>query len=157
MDSCIDIFLTHLQKKKEIMSRTLLNYQEQKKLLLEKEVDVEKMDSLLEEMDDLAEQVEGLETEFQQIYPGVAAYIEKNGVDSIRELDKLRTLNREIDKLFSLCQKLIEENREKMSLYFMTQKKEIKQGRTGSRVAYGYYQNMSGAGMGATSTWESRQ
>jgi hypothetical protein len=48
------------------------------------------------------------------------------------------------------------ENKARIDLVLKKERMTIKQGRQGSKAAYGYYRNMSGAGLDQSHTWDSK-
>lgn len=116
----------------------------QKEALSKSDIEIDDFDDDLDEKEVLIQKLEELDEGFDEIYQGVADQIQTNKAkyaDQIRGIQgkivRINTLSAEINDLEADNKKLISNHFDKM-------KADIKQGRQGSKAAYGYYRNMSG-------------
>ena len=145
----------HLDAKLQVLS-DIKKYNEELHMFLVQNHSAEEIDAMLMEMDPLAERLTQLDAEFKQIYPELTKNIEQIQNNCSPELKSIQVKN---SKINILEQQLAEMDRENRSLVEQVLKKErltIKQGRQGSKAAYGYYQNMNGMGLEQSHLWDSK-
>lgn len=128
----------------------------QKNVLMQEEFQADAFDSALDEKEYLIQKLEALDEGFDEIYQGVSDQIQGNKklyADQIRDIQckisRINELSAEIDSLES-------ENKALITGHFDKMKAGIKQSRQGSKAAYDYYRNMSGAAYATNQMMDSK-
>ena len=141
----ITILTESLQKKSEVLSQLIDNSRKQAELLKADRVDWDAFDQRTDAKSDLSKELNGLDQGFESVFSHVSELLQspegkKLYADQIRGLQALVT--EVTDKSIEL-QADEARNKTAVEKRFQEYRGGIRKGRTSSRVAYGYYQNMN--------------
>lgn len=151
MNRCLTILSDSLDRKIDVLKRIQQYNEDQEKAFSETTPDMDSFDQALEEKEKLIQEVLKLDQGFEVLYEKVKAELEQNRgtyKDQIADLQRKITV---ITELSNAVQAKETRNKKLIEQYFAKQKKNIKQSRQMSKVAYGYQQNMSNQNGGAYS------
>lgn len=141
----ITILIESLQKKSTILSELIENSKQQATLLKEDSVDWDSFDQSTDAKSDLIDTLNQLDQGFETVFAHVSELLQspegkKAYAQQIRTLQELIT--EVTDKSVEL-QADEARNKTAVEKRFREYRAGIRKGRTSSRVAYGYYQNMN--------------
>ncbi|MBU5429486.1 flagellar export chaperone FlgN [Kineothrix sp. MSJ-39] len=141
----ITILIESLQKKSDILSELIKNSEKQAELLKENTVDWDAFDQGTDAKSDLIDTLNQLDQGFETVFTHVSELLQSpEGKKAYAQQIKiLQDLITEVtDKSITLQ---ADEARNKASVEkrFQEYRAGIRKGRTSSKVAYGYYQNMN--------------
>lgn len=143
MNRCLTILSDSLDKKIDVLKRIQKYNEEQETAFSDTTPDMDSFDQALEEKEKLIQEVLKLDQGFEMLYEKVKTELEQNREtykDQIAELQRKITV---ITELSNSVQAKEARNKKLIEQYFAKQKKNIRQSRQRSKVAYGYQQNMS--------------
>ena len=156
MNNSLDILSESLDDKIKLLKEIQEYNKKQELSFSEGEPDIDSFDSAIEEKGVLIERLEKLDEGFEALYKRVSDELKKNRTkyaDGIKELqDKIAI----VTELSSTIQAQEARNKKLIETYFYNQRSSVRQGRVGSRVAYDYYKNMTGAGYGINSIMDEK-
>ena len=155
MDRLLERLSEHLDEKIQVLSE-LIEFDQKQLAILSSAKSVEEIDASMIERDNYAEKILILNDKFASIYNELT----KNALEVANMksnlMDRIREKNQRVADLESQVTSLEKENRTVVDSFMQDQKKVIRNGRQTSRAAYGYYQNMSGAGGENSRLWDSK-
>lgn len=107
--------------------------------------DMDSFDETLEEKEKLIQRLEKLDEGFELLYERIAGELKDNRATYADQIRSLQVKIQRITDMSATIQAQEARNKKLIEEYFAKAKAGIKQNRQGSRVAYDYYKNMSGA------------
>lgn len=156
MNNSLDILSESLDDKIKLLEEIQEYNKKQELAFSEGEPDIDSFDSAIEEKGVLIERLEKLDEGFEALYERVSDELKKNRTkyaDRIKELQDKITI---VTELSSTIQAQEARNKKLVETYFNKQRSSVRQGRVGSKVAYDYYKNMTGAGYGINSIMDEK-
>jgi len=156
MENHLTILSESLDRKLEVLEDIQAYNLKQEKAFSEDEPDMDSFDEALEEKEDLIVRLEKLDEGFELLYERIKQQLEEN---RSAYADQIRILQDKIKKVTDLSisiQAQEARNKKLIEDYFRKAKSGIKQNRQGSKAAYDYYKNMTGAAFNSPQFMDSK-
>lgn len=143
IENYLKILEDSLLKKLAVLDEIIEYNDKQEMLLKSDEVSMEELDANMEQKDTLIQKLMKLDEGFESLYDKIREQL-LNNKDLYKEQIKIlqKLIATVTDKSVSV-QAQEARNKKLIESYFAKEKIQIKQGRVASKVAYGYYKNMS--------------
>lgn len=148
MDTYIDVLLTSLKKKEQVLGRLDRVVEKEDIALKSADASIDELNELQQQKGDLLEEMEQLEIGFEKVY-------ERAGEELSRERQKYRSqieqMQRYIKSITDLTVKIKaqeERNRQYMEAFLKSKKREIKQYHVGNQRMAQYHQHSADPVMG---------
>lgn len=146
MDNSLRILAESLDLKIQVL-KEIQEYNEKQKVAFSSSVvDYNSFDQAIEEKDRLIERMLKLEEGFDALYSQISEELKKNKAMYATQISTLQDKIRQITDMSVAIQAQEARNKKLIEDYFAREKSVIRQNRKGSKAAYDYYKNMSGAG-----------
>lgn len=157
MENSLELLSESLSMKIEVL-KDIQEYNDKQTVAFGAEKpDIEGFDEAIEEKGRLIERLEELDNGFEILYEKISELLKQNKdqyATQIREIQNKITVITEMSMSIQAAEarnkKLIEE-------YFAKEKKNIRNGRIGSKAAFDYYRNMNGMNVPGHSILDSKQ
>ena len=110
------------------------------------DMDLSEMDPFISEKGELLDELEKLDEGFEAVYERVSEELKNNKEKHAEQIKRMQTLIREITEKSNSISTQEERNKNLLNVFFGNKKKEVKEGRVGSKAALNYYKvqnNMS--------------
>lgn len=146
-----------LEKKNDILDSICEASRKQNELLKCEKLDLEKFDELVEEKDGYLKDLEKLDEGFELVYDKVKQELQENKAQYATQIKHMQQLISRITEKSVSIQAQESRNRDMVTAYFKNERKTLGQGRKSSKVAYGYYQNLSKANQEASRIMDLKQ
>ncbi len=146
-----------LIKKNAILDSIQEASREQNELLKCEKLDLERFDELVEEKDGYLKELEKLDEGFEILYDKVKQELLANKAQYAEQIKHMQQLISQITEKSVSIQAQESRNRDMVAAYFKNERKALGQGRKSSKVAYGYYQNLSKANQEASRIMDLKQ
>ena len=150
----INNYLTVLQESLEKKNAILDAIQEanraQSELFKSEKLDLEKFDSYVEQKDGYIKELETLDDGFETLYNNVKQELQQNKALYAVQIKRMQALIGEITEKSVSIQAQESRTRDMITAYFKNERQALGQGRRSSKVAMGYYQNLSKANQEAS-------
>ena len=157
MDNLLKQFTQYLDDKIRVLS-DILDFNDKQALLLQDEKqNIDEIDVTMADKDGLSDQLVRLNDQFASLFGQLSEQLPAVIDQYEAQLKVIREKNQKVSELEQKVTDSEKRNRALVDQILQKEKQTIKQGRQGSRAAYGYYQNMSGANLGQSHTWDSKQ
>lgn len=157
MENQLSILSESLDKKIEILQKLQQYSVDQEKIFKSPQVDLEKFDELVDRKDELITPLMRLDDGFEVMYAKLAKELENNRQKYASRIKELQRKVAEVTDLSVAVQTQEKRNKKLVEDYFAKERAQIKQGRTNSRAAYGYYKNMSASQLTSSQFYDSKQ
>ncbi len=145
MNNSLSMLSDSLDLKIELL-KEIENYNEmQRKAFEEERAEMMDFDKAIDEKSGLIERLEKLDEGFESLYKSLSDELNDNRQKYASEIKELQDKIRTITELSVTVQASEARNKKIIEQYFKNERKNIKQSRVGSKVAYDYYKSMSGA------------
>lgn len=148
MDTYIDVLLTSLKKKEQVLGKLDRVVEKEDTALKNKDASIDELNELQQQKEDLLAEMEQLEIGFERVY-------ERAGEELSRERQKYRPqieeMQRYIKSITDLTVKIKaqeERNRQYMEAFLKSKKREIKQYHVGNQRMAQYHQHSADPVMG---------
>lgn len=148
MDTYIDVLLTSLKKKEQVLGKLDRVVEKEDIALKNKDASIDELNELQQQKEDLLAEMEQLEIGFERVY-------ERAGEELSRERQKYRPqieeMQRYIKSITDLTVKIKaqeERNRQYMEAFLKSKKREIKQYHVGNQRMAQYHQHSADPVMG---------
>lgn len=145
MENHLTILSESLDKKIAVLEEIQAYNQKQEEAFTKEVPDMDSFDESLEEKEELIQKIEKLDEGFEILYERIAAQLKDNKTIYAEQIRELQGKIQKVTDLSTAIQAQEARNKKLIEDYFTKMKSGIKQNRQGSRVAYDYYRNMSGA------------
>lgn len=148
MDTYIDVLLTSLKKKKNVLEkldRVVINQEQALKL---PKVNIDDLDELQKQKGDLIAEIEQLEEGFEKVYTRAGEELSKERQKYRPQIEQMQGYIKVITDLTVKIQAQEERNRQYMEMFFKNKKKEIRQYNFGNRRMAQYNQHSADPVMG---------
>lgn len=131
-----------LRKKKAVLEKLYDLTQQQAEVLKQDSVDTDRFDELMEAKDGEIAVLNSLNAGFQSLFQKVENTLQDQRYQYEKQIRQMQDDIRAITDLSVQIEGLEHQNRDAFQAYLMRERKEIQTGRTSSRTAVSYYQNM---------------
>lgn len=145
MENHLTILSESLDKKISVLEDIQAYNLKQEQAFLQDTPDMDEFDEALEEKEDLIQRIEKLDEGFELLYERISKVLQENRAAYASQIKELQEKIQKVTDLSTAIQAQEARNKKLIEGYFSKMKAGIKQNRQGSKVAYDYYKNMSGA------------
>lgn len=149
LNNYLNVLEESLEKKLAILEQIDGLSDAQAALFKEETLDLEHFDEIVDEKDEFIDQLEGLDSGFETLYDKVREELQANQSNYAQQVRRMQELIARITDISVSIQAKESRNKVAVEKYFAKEKKEIAKSRKSVKAAYGYYQNMSNAGVSA--------
>ena len=141
----MNILAESLDKKIAVLEDIQVYNSKQEEAFSKDTPDMDSFDKVLEEKEDLIQRLEKLDEGFETLYERIAEQLKENRTAHASQIKTLQEKIQRVTDLSATIQAQEARNKKLIEEYFAKAKSGIKQNRQGSKAAYDYYRNMSGA------------
>lgn len=134
-----------LEKKNAILDEIQAVNRAQNELFQAEKLDLQKFDSYVEQKDTYIKELEALDEGFETLYNNVKQQLQQNKSQYAEQIKRMQQLIGEITEKSVSIQAQESRTRDMITAYFKNERQALGQGRRSSKVAMGYYQNLSKA------------
>lgn len=134
-----------LEKKNAILDEIQVVNRAQNELFQAEKLDLQKFDSYVEQKDTYIKELEALDEGFETLYNNVKQQLQQNKSQYAEQIKRMQQLIGEITEKSVSIQAQESRTRDMITAYFKNERQALGQGRRSSKVAMGYYQNLSKA------------
>ncbi len=134
-----------LEKKNAILDEIQVVNRAQSELFQAEKLDLQKFDSYVEQKDTYIKELEALDEGFETLYNNVKQQLQQNKSQYAEQIKRMQQLIGEITEKSVSIQAQESRTRDMITAYFKNERQALGQGRRSSKVAMGYYQNLSKA------------
>ena len=145
MENHLTILSESLDKKISVLEEIQAYNRRQEEAFTRETPDMDSFDQALEEKEDLIQRIEKLDEGFEILYERIAEQLQGNKAMYASQIKELQAKIQKITDLSTAIQAQEARNKKLIEEYFAKARAGIKQNRQGSKAAYDYYKNMSGA------------
>jgi hypothetical protein len=145
VENHLTILSESLDKKIAVLEDIQTYNQRQEEAFTKETPDMDSFDQALEEKEELIQRIEKLDEGFELLYERIAEQLKENKAAYADQISNLQMKIQRVTDLSTAIQAQEARNKKLIEDYFTKAKSGIKQNRQGSKVAYDYYRNMSGA------------
>ncbi len=146
MSTEMNVYMSALQdslrKKREVLQRLYDLTQQQKAVLEQENVDVDRFEELMESKEGEITILNSLNAGFQSLFEKVESTMQDQRYQYEKQIRQMQEDIRAITDLSVQIEGLEHQNRDAFQAYLLRERKEIQAGRASSRTAVSYYQNM---------------
>ena len=139
----MDMLVECLEKKNQILDNLTILNKKQTELIQDENFSLEEFDKCVEEKGILIDNILKLDLGFEGLYNKVGKTVADNPSEYKTQLSKMQKLITEVTEKSVSIQAEEERNKALIESRFNREKKRIKSGRSSSRVARDYYNNMN--------------
>ena len=143
MENYLKILEESLQKKAAILDRLIEADEALMKNLSSGTPELESFDGYLEEKEEMTQELDRLDDGFEAVYERVQEQLGSEKEKYAQEITRMQKLIREVTGKTTLAQSAEARARKMVDEYFIKRRKQIRDGRVGSRVAASYYQGLN--------------
>ena len=147
MENSLRILSDSLDKKMDVLRRIQNYNREQEKAFTEGRADLEAFDRAIEEKDALIEELMKLDDGFETLFERISGEIKEKKQAYAPQIAILQKKISEITELSVSIQAQEARNKKLVEEFFSKVRSRLGNERKGSKAAYDYYRNMSGAGV----------
>lgn len=156
MNNSLNVLSDSLDAKLEVLEK-LLNYTNTQKEIFDVEnPDMDEFDRIFDEKDVLLEKLESLDEGFEELYKRVSDQLKENRSQYATQIKSLQDKISRITELSTSIQAQEARNKKMIDEYFARERQGIKQNRVSSKAAFDYYRNMSGMNIQSSGMWDSK-
>ena len=156
MNNSLNVLSDSLDVKIEVLEKLLGLTNSQKEIFEEDSPNLEEFDALFDEKDVLLDKLESLDEGFEELYKSVSDQLKDNRVQFAVQIRKLQDKISRITELSASIQAQEARNKKMIEERFAKERQGIKQNRVSSKAAYDYYRNMSGMNLQSSGIWDSK-
>lgn len=144
----MDSLIRSSQQKLELFESLLQQTKEQERVLYEDKFNPDEFDELLSKKEQLLVKVAELDEGFDMIYQRIQSQLTLYKEQWKPEIMKLQSLISSITKIAVDLKALEQRNKTRMTMVLQNERLRVRNYKVGSKVAAGYYKNMSNQHMG---------
>ena len=148
MDTYVDVLLTSLKKKKNVLEKLDNVVTKQEQALKIPKSDMEELDELQQQKGDLIAEIEQLEQGFEKVYTRAGEELSEERQRYRPQIEQMQQYIKEITDLTVKIQAQEERNRQYMEMFFKNKKREIRQYNFGNQRMAQYSQHSADPVMG---------
>ena len=156
MENHLTILSESLDKKIAVLEEIQAYNQKQEEAFTKEVPDMDGFDESLEEKEELIQRIEKLDEGFEILYERIATQLKDNKAAYAGQIRELQGKIQRVTDLSTAIQAQESRNKKLIEDYFSKMKAGIKKNRQGSKVAYDYYKNMSGAAFNRSQFMDSK-
>jgi len=145
VENHLTILSESLDKKISVLEDIQAYNLKQEQAFLQDTPDMDEFDEALEEKEELIQRIEKLDEGFELLYERISKGLQENRAAYASQIKELQGKIQKVTDLSTAIQAQEARNKKLIEDYFSKMKAGIKQNRQGSKAAYDYYKNMSGA------------
>lgn len=145
MDNHLTILSESLDQKIQVLEDIQVYNKQQERAFTEGTPDMDSFDQALEEKEELIQRLEKLDDGFELLYQRIAEQLKLNKNAYASQIKEIQDKIQKVTDMSASIQAQEARNKKLIEEFFAKEKAGIKQGRQGSKAAYDYYKNMSGA------------
>ena len=142
MNVYISALQESLRKKQKLLQEILELTTEQKEILTQDHLDVDRFEQIMTEKEELITALNELDQGFDSLFQKIKDTLEQQKYQYKQQIQQMQGDIRAITDLGVTIQGMEHQNRDAFQKYLMQERQEIKMGRTSSQTAVSYYQNM---------------
>lgn len=157
MGNYLSILEESLRKKLIVLDKIQVYNEKQYECFSKEIVDMAGFDAAIEEKGKLIEELTKLDEGFETLYANIAEQLKKNKEAYASQIKVLQELIRQVTEKSVSIQAQEARNKALVESYFAKEKKQIREGRTTSKAAYGYYKNLDKAALEASRAFDLKQ
>ena len=150
INNYLTVLQESLEKKNAILDEIQAVNCAQSALFQAEKLDLEKFDSYVEQKDVYIKELEALDEGFETLYNNVKQQLQQNKALYAEQIKRMQALIGEITEKSVSIQAQESRTRDMITAYFKNERQALGQGRRSSKVAMGYYQNLSKANQEAS-------
>ncbi len=147
MDNYLNILEASLRKKLDVLGRIQEYNEKQCRVFSAEAVDMTEFDEAIEEKGRLIEELTKLDDGFERLYANIAIQLKSEKEKHAVQIKTMQDLIRQVTEKSMTVQASEARNKTLIEQYFAKEKKQIKESRVNSKVAYGYYQSLNKAAL----------
>ncbi len=140
MDNYLKILEESLQKKVTILDRLIEADESLMKRLASGIPELESFDEYLEEKENMTQELDRLDEGFESVFARVEEQLKDHKDQYAQEITRMQKLVREVTGKTTIAQNAEARTRKMVDEYFAKRRKQIRDGRVGTRVASSYFQ-----------------
>lgn len=148
MENSLEILSVSLDKKLEVLKKIQVYNEKQEKAFAEGQPDMDSFDEAMEEKEALISELERLDDGFEALYERIAKGLQENKQKYSAQIKELQQKIGRVTEMSVSIQAQEARNKKLIENFFHAERAKLGNDRKGSRAAYDYYKNMSGAGAG---------
>ena len=157
MENYLSVLEEALRKKVVILDKIQVYNEKQCDCFSMENVDIEGFDAAIEEKGKLIEELTKLDEGFEIIYANLSGALKQNMGKNGAQIKVLQELIQSVTEKSMTIQAQEARNKSLIEAYFSREKKQIKEGRVNSKVAYGYYKSLDKAALEANRGFDLKQ
>lgn len=138
-----DALKDNLTKKQVVFDSIYNIVQEQSEVLIDKEVDINRFNELMDEKEELIRQVDELDKSFETLYERIKDILAHNKEEYKLAVVSMQDIIREITSLGVKIKVLEQQNKMKIEFFLQDKKNMIKSFKSNSNIAKKYSKNMT--------------
>lgn len=142
-NSYVDMMIESLRKKINILERIQQSNEKLEELAVQPEMDLEELKQLLDEKDGCIAEIAKLDEGFQTVYERLKEELQNNKQQYKTQIQLMQQLIREITDYTATIQAYEIKNRARVEEQFTKMRKNVRNVKTGVKVAQNYYKSMS--------------
>lgn len=156
MENQLTILSESLDQKLTVLEDIQIYNKQQEQAFLGGTPDLESFDRALEEKEELIQRLERLDDGFEILYQKIANDLRENRQAYAPQIREIQAKIKRVTDLSISIQAQEARNKKLIEEYFTKARSGIRQGRQGSKAAYDYYRNMSGAAFNSPQYMDSK-
>ncbi len=156
MNNSLNVLSDSLDVKLEVLEKLLKYTNTQKEIFEADNPDMEEFDRIFDEKDVLLDKLESLDEGFEELYKRVSDQLKENRSQYATQIKSLQDKISHITELSASIQAQEARNKKMIDEYFARERQGIKQNRVSSKAAFDYYRNMSGMNIQSSGMWDSK-
>ncbi len=156
MNSSLNVLSDSLDVKLGVLEKLLEYTNIQKEIFEAESPDMDEFDRIFDEKDVLLDKLESLDEGFEELYKRVSDQLKENRSQYAAQIKNLQEKISRITELSASIQAQEARNKKMIDEYFARERQGIKQSRVSSKAAYDYYRNMSGMNLQSSGMWDSK-
>ncbi len=145
MGNYLEILEKSLRKKLLVLDKIQEYNEKQYESFSSDDVDMAGFDAAIEEKGKLIEELTKLDEGFETLYVGIAEQLKSNKDKYASQIKVLQELIRQVTEKSVSIQAQEARNKALVEKFFSKGKNQIREGRVGSKAAYGYYKSLDKA------------
>lgn len=154
MENYLDILAETLRKKLTVLDKIQLYNEKQCECFSAENVDMAGFDAAIEEKGRLIEELIRLDEGFETLYANIGEQLQKDKAQYAPQIRTMQELIRRVTEKSMSIQAQEARNKSLVENYFAKEKKQIRENRVNSKVAYGYYKSLDKAALEASRAFD---
>ena len=148
MDTYVDVLLTSLKKKEQVLIKLDRVVEKEEKALKNPDATVDELNELQQQKEDLLAEMEQLEIGFEKVYERAGEELSKERQKYRPQIEQMQSYIKSITDLTVKIKAQEERNRQYMEAFLQSKKREIRQYNVGNQRMAQYNQHSANSVMG---------